>query len=317
MRYIHNYDNWWQFRYDSHKVLNELGHARAKQGLVLGRMLSLGFDSQDEAVLTNMSVELVRSAEIEGEKLNFDEVRSSIARRLGIATAGIVTASRYVVGVVEMQLDATQHYDSPLSSERLFGWHNVLFPTGISGLYHIDVGKYRSGDMQVVSGPMGKEKVHYQAPSADRVPVEMERFISWINCDEKTDAVLSEFQSSTLYSVLSTVGKHQISTFTKNTENLFVNAKLSMHQILSFIQETENNYRNLDSFLATHIGMTTSSLANEVIGRMESLDDISPTYDLPNELSTLDYEATFQEVSIPLVVESNSSTTEDVSDEIV
>ena len=190
MRYIHNYDHWWQFRYDSHKVLNELGHARAKQGLVLGRMLSLGFDSQDEAVLTNMSVELVRSAEIEGEKLNFDEVRSSIARRLGIATAGIVTASRYVVGVVEMQLDATQHYDSPLSSERLFGWHNVLFPTGISGLYRIDVGKYRSGDMQVVSGPMGKEKVHYQAPSADRVPVEMERFISWINCDEKTDAVL-------------------------------------------------------------------------------------------------------------------------------
>lgn len=134
---------------------------------------------------------------------------------------------------------------------------------------------------------------------------------------EKTDAVLSELQSSTLYSVLSTVGKHQISTFTKNTENLFVNAKLSMHQILSFIQETENNYRNLDSFLATHIGMTTSSLANEVIGRMESLDDISPIYDLPNELSTLDYEATFQEVSIPLVVESNSSTTEDVSDEIV
>ena len=134
---------------------------------------------------------------------------------------------------------------------------------------------------------------------------------------EKTDAVLSEFQASPLYSVLSTVGKHQISTFTKNTENLFVNAKLSMHQILSFIQETENNYRNLDSFLATHIGTTTSSLANEVIGRMESLDDISPTYDLPNELSTLDYEATFQEVSIPLVVESNSSTTEDVSDEIV
>ena len=170
--------------------MNELGHTRAKQGLVLGRMLSLGFDSQDEAVLTNMSVELVRSAEIEGEKLNFDEVRSSIARRLGIATAGIVTASRYVEGVVEMQLDATQHYDSPLSSERLFGWHNVLFPTGISGLYRIDVGKYRSGDMQVVSGPMGKEKVHYQAPSADRVPVEMERFISWINCDEKTDAVL-------------------------------------------------------------------------------------------------------------------------------
>lgn len=190
MRYIHDYDNWWQFRYDSMRIVNELGRVRSKQGMIIGRMLSLGFDSQDEAVLSNISMELVRSSEIEGERLNLEEVRSSLARRLGISMAGMVSASRYVEGVVEMQLDATQNYNSPLSSERLFGWHNVLFPTGISGLYRIEVGKYRTGEMQVVSGAMGMERVHYQAPSADRVPAEMERFISWVNNDEDTDAVL-------------------------------------------------------------------------------------------------------------------------------
>lgn len=190
MLYIHDYDNWWQFRYDSLRIMNELGRVRAKQGMVIGRMLSLGFDSQDEAVLSNLSIELIRSSEIEGEKLNLEEVRSSLARRLGIAMAGMVSASRYVEGIVEMQLDATQNYNRPISSERLFGWHNVLFPTGISGLYRIEVGKYRSGEMQVVSGALGKEKIHYQAPSAERVPMEMERFISWINNDENTDAVL-------------------------------------------------------------------------------------------------------------------------------
>ena len=156
----------------------------------MGRMLSLGFVSQDEAMLSNMSLELVRSSEIEGEKLNLEEVRSSIARRLGIETAGLVPVSRYVEGVVEMQLDATQNYDKPLTHDRLFGWHNVLFPTGMSGLYRIDVGKYRSGEMQVVSGAMGKERVHYQAPSPERVPAEMERFIAWVNNDDEVDAVL-------------------------------------------------------------------------------------------------------------------------------
>lgn len=188
--YIHDYENWWLFRYDSRVIMNKLGRVRAKQGQVLGRMLSLGFDSQDEAVLSNMSHELVHSSEIEGETLNLEEVRSSIARRLGVETAGLVPVSRYVDGVVEMQLDATQNYDKPLTHERLFGWHNVLFPTGMSGLYRIDVGKYRSHNMQVVSGAMGKEKVHYQAPSPDRVPAEMERFLAWVNGNEDVDAVL-------------------------------------------------------------------------------------------------------------------------------
>jgi len=190
MRFIHDHDNWWQFRYDSQRILTELGRVRARQGQVLGRMLSLGFDSQDEAVLSNMSLELVRSSEIEGDKLNLAEVRSSIARRLGIDTAGLVPVSRYVDGVVEMQLDATQNFAKPLTHDRLFGWHNVLFPTGMSGLYRIDVGKYRSGEMQVVSGAMGKEKVHYQAPAAERVPAEMERFIAWVNDSKDVDAML-------------------------------------------------------------------------------------------------------------------------------
>ena len=190
MLYIHDHDNWWQFRYDSLRIMNELGRVRSKQGMIIGRMLSLGFDSQDDAVLSNISMELVRSSEIEGEKLNLGEVRSSLARRLGIAMAGMVSVSRYVEGVVEMQLDATQNYNHPLSADRLFGWHNVLFPTGISGLYRIEVGKYRSGEMQVVSGAMGKEIIHYQAPSAERVPAEMDRFIAWVNSDEPIDAVL-------------------------------------------------------------------------------------------------------------------------------
>ena len=132
---------------------------------------------------------------------------------------------------------------------------------------------------------------------------------------EKMDTTLSLFQSSSLYTVLSSVGKHQISTFTKDIEKLFANADLSIHEILSFVQEAESNYRNLDSFFITHTGVTTSSLTNEITGKMESLDDISPTYDIPNELSTLDYEATFKEVSNPVVVGSNSATSPDVSDE--
>ena len=188
--YLHERDYWWQFTYDSQAILEVLGHVRAKQGLLMGRMLSLGFDMQDEAQLSTLSLELVHSSAIEGEVLNLSEVRSSIARRMGIETAGLVPSSRYVEGVVEMMLDATQQYDHPLTDDRLFGWHNVLFPTGRSGLYRIEVGQYRTGDMQVVSGAMGCERVHYQAPAPERVPQEMARFIAWFNSDAVTDGVL-------------------------------------------------------------------------------------------------------------------------------
>ncbi len=188
--YLHQRENWWEFRYDMEAVMNRLGPVRAAQGLMLGCMSSLGFDFQDEAMLATMSLELVRSCEIEGESLNLAEVRSSIARRLGINAAGLIPASRYVDGIVEMLMDATQHYDAPLSDERLFGWHNVLFPTGRSGLYSIEVGRYRSGEMQVVSGPMGREKVHYEAPEPGRVPEEMRGFIDWFNAESALDPVL-------------------------------------------------------------------------------------------------------------------------------
>ena len=188
--YLHERENWWKFTYDSHKVMTELGKVRAKQGLMLGRMSSLGFDFQEDALLTTLSQELVSSSEIEGELLDRQQVRSSIARRLGIETAGMVGTSRYVEGVVEMLLDATQRYAEPLTDARLFGWHNVLFPIGMSGLYKIEVAQYRSGEMQVVSGAMCKEKVHYEAPKPERLAEEMERFISWVNAESEVDEVV-------------------------------------------------------------------------------------------------------------------------------
>ena len=179
--YLHQRDNWWDFRYDSSAIMNRLAAVRAKQGMLLGRMNSLGFPLQDEAVLTSMALEVIKSSEIEGEILNLNQVRSSLAKRLGFDISTSVPVSRYIEGVVEMMLDATQHYAVPMTDERLFGWHNVLFPSGISGLYKIEVGRYRSGEMQVVSGAMGREKVHYEAPAPERVPEEMARFIAWLN----------------------------------------------------------------------------------------------------------------------------------------
>lgn len=181
--YLHERDKWWDFRYDSSAILNRLAAVRAKQGMLLGKMTSLGFSLQDEAVLTSMALEVIKSSEIEGEILNLSQVRSSLAKRLGFDITTSVAVSRYIEGVVEMMLDATQNYSAPMTDDRLFGWHNVLFPSGMSGLYKIDVGKYRTGEMQVVSGAMGREKVHYEAPAPERVPGEMARFIAWLNED--------------------------------------------------------------------------------------------------------------------------------------
>jgi len=160
----------------------------------MGRMEGLGFSLQKEAELETLTLDVLKSSEIEGEKLPADQVRSSIARRLGLETAGSVAADRDVEGVVEMMLDATQNFAQPLSDERLFGWHAALFPTGRSGMRKIIVGAWRDdahGPMQVVSGPAGKEKVHYEAPAAALLPKEMSAFVAWANgADDKTDAVL-------------------------------------------------------------------------------------------------------------------------------
>lgn len=160
------------------------------QGKIIGQMNALGLSAKEEATLTALTSDIVKSSEIEGELLNYEQVRSSIARRLGINTAGLVPSSRHIEGVVEMMLDATQRYALPLNEKRLFGWHAALFPTGYSGPYLIEAGRYRTGQMQVVSGAMGKEKVHYEAVKPELVKTEMDKFLDWFNTENQLDPVL-------------------------------------------------------------------------------------------------------------------------------
>ncbi len=191
--YIHEKDNWTDFTWNEKLVSKNLAETRLLQGKLLGKMESLGFNLQDEAVLTTLTLEVVKSSEIEGEILDSEQVRSSIARRLGIELAGAVESERYIDGVVEMMLDATQKYHLPLTKERLFGWHSSLFPTGWSNMYKITVADWRkdtTGPMQVVSGAMGKEKVHFEAPSSDRIDAEMYQFIAWVESESEIDPVL-------------------------------------------------------------------------------------------------------------------------------
>lgn len=172
----------------------QVAHIRHRQGRLLGRMEGLGFRLQKEAELRTLTLDVLKSSEIEGEKLDPEQVRSSIARRLGIETAGTTAVDRSVEGVVEMMLDATQNFSVPLGDERVFGWHAALFPTGRSGMHRIIVGAWRDdakGPMQVASGPVGKEKAHFEAPAAALLPQEMSAFFAWANsADDKTDAVL-------------------------------------------------------------------------------------------------------------------------------
>jgi len=193
-RYIHHLQDWPQFRWDQEALAGPLAGVRHRQGRLVGRMESLGFMLQKEAELETLTLEVLKSSEIEGEKLDAAQVRSSIARRLGIETAGMVAAERDVEGVVEMMLDATQNYAEPLSEARLFAWQAALFPTGRSGMRTIIVGAWRDdghGPMQVVSGPVGKEKVHYEAPAAPLLEKEMSAFLAWLNdSGDKTDGVL-------------------------------------------------------------------------------------------------------------------------------
>lgn len=187
---IHQYENWTNFKWDNDRLLMLLANVRHLQGRLLGQMENLGFKLQEEAVLSTLTLDVLKSTEIEGEILNKEQVRSSIARRLGLEVSGLVDSPRNVDDVVEMMLDATQNYTLPVTTQRLFGWHAALFPTGYSGMYKIEVGKYRSGDMQVVSGPLGKEKVHYEAPKANELEPEMDHFLKWINNGVEIDPVL-------------------------------------------------------------------------------------------------------------------------------
>ncbi|MDR1880121.1 MAG: Fic family protein [Tannerellaceae bacterium] len=190
IKYIYQYPEWPNFRWDEKAIAAIFGEVRHLQGKLTGQMSALGFSLQKEASLNTLTLDVLKSSEIEGEKLNYNEVRSSIARRLGMDVAGLIPVGRDVEGVVEMMLDATQNYLQPLTEERLFSWYSALFPTGRSGMYKIDVGRYRTGKMQIVSGAMGKEKVHYEAPAPQLVEKEMNLFLDWVNTDTRTDAVL-------------------------------------------------------------------------------------------------------------------------------
>ncbi len=188
--YIHEQDNWPYFTWDNKRVLLKLGETRNLQGRLLGKMATLGFDLQNEAVLDTLTLDVIKSSEIEGDFLERAQVRSSIARRLGLEIAGTVYADRNVEGVVEMMLDATQRYAAPLTSDRLFDWHAALFPTGRSNMQKITVADWRKAPMQVVSGPMGKEKVHFEAPKPELVIQEMNRFLYWFENENELDLVL-------------------------------------------------------------------------------------------------------------------------------
>jgi len=182
-KYIYQNENWTDFSWENASVSAALGEVRLLQGKILGQIHSLGFSLKEEKNLEMLTLDVIKSSEIEGEKLNYEQVRSSIARRLGINTAGLVSSPRNVDGVVEMMLDATQNFKNSLTEERLFGWHAALFPTGYSGMYKIEVAKYRSEEMQIVSGAMGKERVHYEAVPAKNVKAEMDKFLLWLNND--------------------------------------------------------------------------------------------------------------------------------------
>ena len=188
--YIHERKNWTNFVWDKDKLSPILTSVRYLQGRLLGRMESLGFDFVERATLESLILDVVDTSRIEGEFLNPELVRSSIARKLGIENADFIKTPRNIEGIVDVILDATQNFDQPLTETRLLGWHNSLFQTGFSGYQQIDVAKYRSGDMKVVSGNFGREKIHFEAPSADRVPHEMEQFLNWLNSDKSLDFVL-------------------------------------------------------------------------------------------------------------------------------
>ncbi len=191
--WVHEHQNWPNFTWDVGSLVSKLADIRHRQGRLLGRMEGLGFELKCEASLSTLTNDVVKSSAIEGENLNPEEVRSSIARRLGIDIAGLIPASRDVEGIVEMMLDATQQFSKPLTKDRLFDWHAALFPTGRSGTHKITVGGWRTidaGPMQVVSGPIGKEKVHFEAPDADRLEKEMHAFLKWFGNNDDIDPVI-------------------------------------------------------------------------------------------------------------------------------
>ncbi len=191
--FIHQKKDWPNFTWDDKTILKPLSEVRNFQGRLMGKMLSLGFELQNEALLDTLVLDVVKSSEIEGENLPPEQVRSSLARKLGLEIASSIESDRDVDGMVEMMIDATKNCFKSLTSERLFDWHAALFPTGRSGMYKITVANWRkdsTGPMQVVSGALGKEKVHFQAPDSKLIPEEISAFLEWFNNNQENDLVI-------------------------------------------------------------------------------------------------------------------------------
>lgn len=193
MRHIHELAKWPDFFWDNKLLANQLALVRYQQGLLLGRMSAIGFNIRKEASLEILTSDIIKSFAIEGEKLNQEQVRSSLAIHLGINIGGLVPRSRHIDGIVSMMLDATQNHRKPLTKNRLYNWHRLLFPKELSGWHSITAGRWRSsavGAMQVVSGYIGHERVHFEAPQASKIATEMRRFLNWFNCVDKLDPLL-------------------------------------------------------------------------------------------------------------------------------
>jgi len=194
MKYVYNHKNWPKFYFDLESTISLLSDVRNKQGILSGKMDAIGFNLQNEAYLETLSQDVIKSSEIEGEILDTQQVRSSIARKLGLDIGGLIPSERDVEGIVEMMIDATQNWNKELTEERLFDWHAALFPTGRSGMYKIKVGSWRedsTGPMQVISGPMGKETIHFEAPKSELLDSEIKAFNKWINAQNQNDPVIN------------------------------------------------------------------------------------------------------------------------------
>ena len=191
--YIYQKENWPNFQWEDKAIIDLLGEVRNLQGRIVGRMEALGFDLRNDAVLDTLTLDVLKSAEIEGELLDVEQVRSSLAKRLGIEIENSVYSERHVDGIVDVILNATQNYNAQLTKERLFDWHFSLFPTGRSGMYEITIGDWRkdsTGPMQVVSGAIGKDKVHFEAPPSDLIVNEIDLFLTWFNSKAKIEPVI-------------------------------------------------------------------------------------------------------------------------------
>lgn len=189
--FIYELEKWPEFYFDQTRIFPLLEKCHIEQGKLLSKMELLGLSEKEDKVLATITSDVIKSSEIEGYILNKEQVCSSVARRLGFERSGLVSSDRNIDAVVEMMIDATQNYDKPLTQQRLFGWQACLFPTGYSGMKKIDVGQYRKNPMQVVSGGIGHEKVHYEAPPADKVPKEMSKFLEWLNVNSGDSLVNS------------------------------------------------------------------------------------------------------------------------------